>query len=101
MWDWEGRPLLTTSCCEWTTLQQGDQGDQGADILEFIYRIGLLYFMGFTMLPSELENKLPFLLGEIYSLRFGDLCTCSLARRLSLPGFLLLPCTFGIKQSVD
>jgi len=64
---WQGRPVLTTtlmsSCCEWTTLQQSDQirMTKGADILEFINRVGLytcvLYFEGFTMLQSNLENK--------------------------------------------
>jgi len=41
---WEGRPLVNTtllaSCCEWTTLQQGDQDHQGADILEFMNGVG-------------------------------------------------------------
>jgi len=40
----EERLLLTTillaSCCEFTTLEQDDQDDQGADNLEFMNRVG-------------------------------------------------------------
>jgi len=38
------RPLLITilqaSCCEFTTLEQDDQDDQGADNMEFTNKVG-------------------------------------------------------------